>query len=117
MSGSGRWKYKTATVTVDGNSQTVRMLTAGERRQFAEMSEKKRKGEATGSDLANSVLLFGTVEPNLTLEDIEAMPPDLFEACTNKIMELTGLRTTKAETPPGDGGGEKKASEAVPLNS
>jgi hypothetical protein len=110
-----RWKYKTATVTVDGNSQTVRMLTAGERRAFAELSGKIKKGEATGADLADKVLEFGTVDPRLTAEDIAAMPPDLYEACTNKIMELTGLRATDASEP--GAGGEKKAPTEARLDS
>jgi hypothetical protein len=112
---AGRWKYKTATVTVDGNSQTVRMLTAGERRQFAEMSAKKKAGDVTGTEMANAVLAFGTVEPTLSIEEIEAMPPDLYEACTNKIMELTGLRQTSAQA--GVDGAEKKAPTEAQLNS
>jgi hypothetical protein len=110
-----RWKYRTATVTVGENSQTVRMLTAGERRQFAEMNAKKKAGEVTGIDMANAVLVFGTVDPKLTVEEIDAMPPDLYEACTVKIMELTGLRDAKPEA--GAEGQEKKATIEAQLNS
>jgi hypothetical protein len=113
---SERWKYKTAKVTIDDNSQTVRMLTAGERRAFGAASAKKRAGELEGADLADMVLQFGTVDPNLSAEDIAAMPVELYAACTTKILELTGLKSDP-DTVEEVGVEKKETAPEMPLNS
>jgi hypothetical protein len=87
-----RWKYKTDTVTVGENSQAVRMLTAGERKQFAQASQKIKAGEMQKSDLPALVAKMGCTNPTLSEEELEAMPPDLLDACVSKIMELTGFK-------------------------
>lgn len=94
----GRWKYRTAVVTVGENSQKVRGLTAGERRAFAEKSKAmKAAGEGGANMLPNFVVQAGAVDPTLTDEDVDAMPPDLLDACSEKVFELTGADREKKE--------------------
>lgn len=113
MSNVGRWKYKTAVVTVEGNSQTVRMLTAGERNEFAASTGKIKAGEMTAAQVAARLLAMAAIDPPLTPEDIEQMPPDLYEACTNKILELTGLKSELDVA----GDQKKDLTASLPLNS
>jgi hypothetical protein len=83
-----RWKYKTATVTVDDNSVEVRQFTQNERAEFAATSKKTKDGELQAMDLPPMVIRYGTT---LTPEEIAEMPPELADACVRKIMELSGL--------------------------
>lgn len=103
---SSRWSYKTAIVTVEGNKQEVRELTAGERATFAATSAKVKANEMQASDVPSLIVGMGCQNPKLTAEEIAAMPPALLDACVEKIMELTGLRDRKDE----EGTGEKKAA-------
>lgn len=101
-----RWKYRTATVTVDENTVTVRGLTAGERKEFAEASKKSREAKEAGTpgasplDVPRLVARCGVIDPKLTDEDIESMPGDLLDAVVLKVLELSGVKTDEA--------GEKK---------
>lgn len=112
---TSRWKYKTDTVTVGENSQKVRQLTAGERRQFAESSKKVAKGEMEAGELPALVAKFGCIDPVLTQEDADSMPGDLLTACVDKIMELTGLKSKDD----GEDAGEKKEPQlsSIPTTS
>lgn len=92
-----RWKYKTELVTVGENSQKVRMLTAGERKAFADASQKIQKGEFDKNSLPGMVVKFGAIEPELTDDDVASMPPDLQEACVTKILQLTGIGKADGE--------------------
>lgn len=115
----GRWKYRQDTVTVGENSIVVRQLTAGERRDFAAASGKVRNGEMKGGDLPLMLMKFASISPRITTdEDVAEMPPELLDACTHKILELTGLKVgeikaaaAELESP------EKKDLTAAPLNS
>lgn len=112
MSGS-RWKYRTATVTVDENTVTVRGLTAGERQQFAETSKRLKDAKAAGTadpsaamNVPRMVAKFGIVaEPPLTDDDLTAMPGDLLDATVTKILELSGVKADEKD--------EKKEAPAV----
>lgn len=87
-----RWKYKTATVSVGDNAVDVRQLTAGERKQFVQLSREVKEGKAAQMDLPPFIIKAATINPSLTDDDIASMPPELADACVRKIMELTGLR-------------------------
>ena len=88
-----RWKYKTATVTVGENSQEVRQLTHNERLEFAAQSKKIKADQGDANAILTTVLKFGCV--GLTDEDVKGMPPDLADACVEKIMALSGLEDDK----------------------
>jgi hypothetical protein len=100
-----RWKYKTATVTVDENTVTVRGLTVGERAEFAEVSKtlkaQRDAGEASpraAMHVPRMVAKFGIVaEPPLEDADVLAMPGDLLDAAVTKILELSGVNTDNDE--------------------
>lgn len=93
---------------------TVRMLTAGERREFAAASAKVRAGELTGGDLPGMLVKFASVEPAATSDqEIADLPPDLLDAATSKILELTGLNVRQDKGEPD----EKKAPELKPPSS
>lgn len=101
------WSYQTATVTVGENSQAVRQLTVSERREFSKSSERIKAGELTARDLPEIVARFGCINPVRSSEEVGSMPPELFDACVAKILELTGM---KAE-PESD---EKKDPSSTP---
>jgi len=82
-----RWAYNTDTVTVGPNSLKVRQLTWGEQTEYA---EKFQKG-GDQSDLPALIVGFGAIDPPLTKEDIQLMPPELLQACFKRILELTGV--------------------------
>lgn len=86
-----RWTYVKEEVTVGGNSQTVRKLTSGERAAFAQSAKKIAAGEMEATELPFVVAKFGCIDPSLTREDLEGMPPDLLDACVRKILELSGM--------------------------
>jgi hypothetical protein len=97
-----RWAYKTDTVTVGSNTQKVRQMTAGERKQFAEFSRAVKDGKAVSNDLPVLIASFGCVDPTVTKEELADMPTDLLDAVVSKIMELTGFKDDdekKAPTP------------------
>lgn len=87
-----RWKHKTETVTVDENTQEVRGMTAGERKQFAEASKEIKDGKRSPATLPYLIAGFCAVNPAVTPEDIEAMPSDLLDAIVSKAMLLSGFK-------------------------
>lgn len=100
-----RWKYKTATVTVGENSQDVRQLTQKERGEFAAASKQIKEGKLQAMDLPPMVVKFAAINPQLTADDLESMPPDLMDECCRKVMELSGMRDEEPDADP-----EKKDS-------
>lgn len=86
-----RWTYRTETVTVGANSQNVRQMTAGERKQFAIASRDIKAGKGEANDLPALIAGFGCVDPKVTKEELAEMPSDLLDAVVAKIMELTGF--------------------------
>ena len=98
-----KWKYKEADVTVGENTQRVRQLTADERRQFAENAKKRKEegktSEASGASEMMQKLVEWASMPPLSKDDVASMPAELLDACTSKILDLSGL---------GDKGDEKK---------
>lgn len=112
-----RWKYKVETVTVGENSQNVRKLTAGERRDFALASKKIAAGEMEKAQLPFVIAKFACIEPVLSDEDAMSMPPDLLDACVGKIMELSAIGGAK-DKDDAEGPGEKKDDASlVPTTS
>lgn len=111
-----RWKYPVETVTVGENSQKVRKLTSGERREFIATSKKIASGEMQAADLPFFVAKMGCVEPALTEEDAVGMPPELMDACVNKIMTLSGMRTVALDTV-GDADEKKAPGSSSPPTS
>lgn len=99
---ASRWKFTSVKVTVDGNSQHVRKFTAGERKAFALKSKEIKAGKFDANDLPMFIVSLASVEPTLTAEEAEGMPPDLLDACVQKIMELSGFKDDD------EGGDEKK---------
>lgn len=99
-----RWTYRTHDVTVGDNTQKVRSLTAGERKQFAAISSEIKSGKKNANELPAMIAGFGCIEPKLSDDELETMPPDLMDACVAKIMELTGFKEDEPEADP-----EKKA--------
>lgn len=94
-----RWAYKTETVTVGGNSQKVRQMTAGERQKFAQFSKDQKAGKADNNDLPALIAGFGCVDPAVTKEELADMPADLLDAVVAKIMELTGFKDDEKKEP------------------
>lgn len=101
-----RWAYRVEKVTVGENSQKVRQLTAGERKEFAKVSKQIKAGEREKDELPALLAGFGCTEPTLTPEEIAQMPADLLDACIEKIMDLTGTPGLKEDS-------EKKAPALV----
>ena len=101
------WVYKTELVTVGDNSQAVRQLTVSERKEFSKSNERIKGGELKPSDLPGIVAGFGCINPPRTEDEIDSMPPDLFDACVSKILELTGMKV-EAESD------EKKEPSSTP---
>jgi hypothetical protein len=93
---SNRWKYKTATVTVEENTITVRGLTAGERESFSDLQKKNKAGEGSPQAVARAVVKFGCTD-NLSDEDVHSMPGDLLDAACAKIFELSGVKGDETE--------------------
>ncbi len=91
MSGA-RWKYRTAKVTVDENTVTVRGLTAGERLKFAEYQKERKEKGLPATEVTRKVAGFGIIEPELAEGDLDTMPGDLLDAVVRKIMELSGVK-------------------------
>lgn len=102
---SSRWKHKTEEVVDGENRQKVRGLTAGEREKFIELNRKAKAGELQPMGVAREVVKFACVDPEVSAEDVESMPIELFDKCVKKIMELTGL---DGETLPGEKGEKKE---------
>jgi len=88
------------------NSQAVRQLTVSERKDFATCRQRIEAGELKPSDLPGIVAGFGCIDPPRTAEDIGTMPPDLFDACVAKILELTGMQVAESD--------EKKEPSSTP---
>lgn len=110
-----RWKYKTATVAVGENSQTVRQMTADERAwlagERAKLGDPKKADRAEQMRLQRELVQRASINPELTDQDVKEMPSDLVDACAGKIMELTlGPDWNKSDGDE-DGAPEKKASE------
>ena len=102
-----RWTYKKATVTEGDNTLEVRQLTQKERGEFAEASRKIKAGEMKAQDLPPLILKFAALG-GLSAEEIDEMPPELADAGVRKIMELSGMNSSKDA--PDDDDGEKKDS-------
>jgi hypothetical protein len=100
-----RWKYKTEKVTVGENSQTVRMMTAGDQAAFGALSKKIQAGAVDKNEISFLVVRLTSIDPTLTEEEARDMPPELLMACVSKAMELSGMKT---EAPTTEGPGEKK---------
>lgn len=96
----GRWKYKTAVVTVEDNAVTVRGLTAGERAEFLAHSKKVKAGEANAAETPNLVAKAGVVDPSLSDEELAGMPGQLLEAAVAKILELSGVKADDEKKDP-----------------
>lgn len=111
-----RWKYRVEKVTVGENSQHVRKLTSGERREFVATSKKIATGEMQPADLPFAVAKMGCVDPPLTEEDAVAMPPDLMDACVKKIMMMSGMRNSGDETEAADDEKKTNTSSAPPTS-
>jgi len=111
-----RWKYPVEKVTVGENSQNVRKLTSGERRDFIATSKKIGTGEMQPADLPFFVCKMACVDPPLTDEDAVAMPPELMDACVNKIMTLSGMRTPALDTT-GEADEKKAPGDSSPPTS
>lgn len=100
------WRYKVELVTVGDNSQAVRQLTVSERKDFSEAGQRIKAGELKASELPGIVAGFGCINPRLGPEEIGSMPPDLFDACVSKILELTGMQVAESD--------EKKEPSSTP---
>lgn len=109
-----RWKYPLELVTVGDNAQNVRKLTAGERKAFALASRDIKAGKMEATELPFLLASFACVEPSLTKVDAEGMPPDLLDACVEKILELSGMR---GKEPDEVADPEKKASDSSQTTS
>ena len=92
-----RWKYRTDTVSVGDNRQDVRQLTAGERKEFVELSREIKEGKKPQMDLPPFIIKAGAINPACSDDDVASMPTELADACVRKIMELTGLRYGAAD--------------------
>jgi hypothetical protein len=96
---SQKWNYPTRTVTVGDNSQRVRCLTVKERSIVMDERAKMTAGAAgaaTASELAIKMVQFASIDPKLTVEEVEQMPPDLLDACAADIMEMTNGKKAEA---------------------
>lgn len=92
-----RWTYPTELVTVGSNSQRVRCLTARERREFSALAGKIKDGTIQPAQLPEFVVQWGSVDPMCSMEEVQEMPADLFDACRDAIMRLTGLTANEDE--------------------
>lgn len=92
-----RWSYPVEVVTVGNNSQSVRCLTARERREFSGLGAKVKSGEIVAAAIPEYVVQWGAINPVLSMEEVQDMPTDLIDACREKIMELTGFRDEEDE--------------------
>lgn len=111
-----RWSYPTETVTVGKNSQTVRCLTAKERREFSKLGQQIRDNKIEAGQLPEIVVKWGAINPELSEEDVQTMPIDLLDACRDKIMLLTGFgedSEEKKELPPVTSGSAPTISPAA----
>lgn len=96
------WKYKTAKVTIDENSITVRALTQAERVKFSQqMKEDKLIAPAL-------IVSMGALDPKLSLEDVGDAPGELVDAAMSKIMELTGFDKVAQKDAASGAAAEKK---------
>lgn len=87
----GRWKYPTETVSVGANSQNVRCLTAAERSAVMAAQKALEKGDIAGmTKVQMQIARAGSVDPELTEEDVQTMPSSFLDAVAAKVMELTG---------------------------
>lgn len=102
---ASRWKYAIEPVTVGENTQNVRKMTSGERRDFMLTSKRIKAGEMEAADLPFFIAKCGCTNPTMTEEEAREMPPDLLDACVRKITELSGMR---APTDADDETSEKK---------
>lgn len=100
------WTYKTAIVMAGDNSQAVRQLTVSERKDFALAGARIKAGELRPTELPGIVAGFGCIDPPRSAEEIGTMPPDLFDACVAKILELTGMQAAESD--------EKKEPSSTP---
>lgn len=108
-----RWKYRTETVTVGDNSQTVRQLTSGELRQVLDLRTKVMGDGGNPMDLVALVVRLGATNPGLSETDVAEMPQDLQNACREKIMDLSGMGDEKKE-PTTNSPNENSPSAALP---
>lgn len=86
-----RWTYLTAIVDVEGNKQTVRCLTAGERQKYIALGKAIRENKELASAIPAAIVGWGAINPILTDEDVADMPTELLDACVAKIIELSGM--------------------------
>lgn len=86
-----RWSYPTAVVECEGNKQTVRCLTAGERSQYVGLGRAIRENTAKPTDIPIAIVGWGAINPPLQPEDVLEMPTALLDACVMKILELSGM--------------------------
>ena len=112
-----RWTYNTDIVTVGPNSQKVRQLTWGEQTEY---HDKWKKGDQP-TKLPALIVSFGAIEPAVTEEDLQSMPPELMQACFRKILQLTGVDVSdKADEPAVDAEtstpAEKKENSSPTMN-
>lgn len=105
-----RWKYKTDTVTVGDNTQTVRQLTAAERAQFAALSNDIKDHKLDASQLPLKVAKMGCTAPELSETDLADMPTEMLDACVDKILVLSGFNASQTAAAELGDPGEKKAS-------
>ncbi len=101
----GRWKYKTAVVTVDENSVTVRGLTIGERLQLANAERQHeadvKAGKVSEYDSTRAICKLTVIDPAPDSEDFDTMPTELMLAAVKKVIKLTAgsLDEKKDEAP------------------
>lgn len=102
---STRWKYKTAVVKAGENTLNVRQLTQSERLKLVSLTKEVTEGKQDLLMVTEFVAKSGVTD-DLSDEDLKTMPPELIDACADKILELSELKTE-----------EGKSKNAVPTAS
>lgn len=93
-----RWKYRAETITVGDNVVTVRELTAGERAEFMKLHKATKETGGSPLEVQAKVLRWAiTMPPDLTDEDVNAMPPELSDKAIETVLRLSGLATAEVD--------------------